>query len=47
MTETAAGDSGPVFRLIYRSRSRVGAAERIHQSSTGCVVRIGTHVDAS
>ena len=31
MTETAAGDSGPVFRLIYRSRSRVGAAERKHQ----------------
>ena len=31
MTETAAGDSGPVFRLIYRSRSRIGAAERKHQ----------------
>src|ERR1700760_3752514 len=31
MTEAAAGDSGPVFRLIYRSRSRVGAAERKHQ----------------
>jgi hypothetical protein len=30
MTETA-GDSGPVFRLIYRSRSRVGAAERKRQ----------------
>jgi hypothetical protein len=31
MTETAAGDSGPVFRLIYRSRSRIGAAERKRQ----------------
>ena len=31
MTETAAGHSGPVFRLIYRSRSRIGAAERKHQ----------------
>ena len=31
MTETAAGDSGQVFRLIYRSRSRIGAAERKHQ----------------
>jgi len=31
MTETTAGDSGPVFRLIYRSRSRVGGAERKHQ----------------
>jgi hypothetical protein len=31
MTETAAGDSGPVFRLIYRSRSRIGAAERKQQ----------------
>ena len=31
MTETGAGDSGPVFRLIYRSRSRIGAAERKHQ----------------
>jgi hypothetical protein len=31
MTETAAGDSGAVFRLIYRSRSRIGAAERRHQ----------------
>ena len=27
MSETA-GDSGPVFRLIYRSRSRIGDAER-------------------
>jgi len=31
MTGTAAGDSGPVFRLIYRSRSRIGAAERKHE----------------
>ena len=31
MTETAAGGSGPVFRLIYRSRSRIGAAGRKHQ----------------
>jgi len=31
MTETGADDSGPVFRLIYRSRSRIGAAERKHQ----------------
>src|ERR1700749_1089523 len=31
MTETAAGDSGPVFRLIYRSRNRAGAVERKHQ----------------
>jgi len=31
MTETAAGNSGPVFRLIYRSRSRIGAAERKYQ----------------
>jgi len=31
MTETAAGDPGPVFRLIYRSRSRIGAADRKHQ----------------
>jgi Sensors of blue-light using FAD len=31
MTETATGDSGPVFRLIYRSHSRIGAAERKHQ----------------
>jgi Sensors of blue-light using FAD len=28
MPETATGDSGPVFRLIYRSRSRIGGAER-------------------
>lgn len=28
MSETTAGDSGPVFRLIYRSRSRIGDAER-------------------
>jgi hypothetical protein len=31
MTETAAGDPGPVFRLIYRSRSRLGAADRKYQ----------------
>jgi hypothetical protein len=31
MTDTAAGDSGPVFRLIYRSRSRIGTAERKRQ----------------
>lgn len=31
MTETAAGDSGAVFRLIYRSRSRIGIAERKRQ----------------
>src|SRR5215470_4528670 len=31
MTETAAGDSGPVFRLVYRSHSRIGAAERKRQ----------------
>jgi hypothetical protein len=31
MTETAAGDPGPVFRLIYRSRSRIGAADRKYQ----------------
>jgi hypothetical protein len=31
MTDTAAGNSGPVFRLIYRSRSRIGAAERKYQ----------------
>jgi FAD-dependent sensor of blue light len=31
MTETAAGDSGAVFRLIYRSRSRIGTAERKQQ----------------
>jgi hypothetical protein len=28
MTETAAGDSGPVFRLVYRSHSRIGTTER-------------------
>jgi hypothetical protein len=27
MSETAAGDSGPVFRLIYRSHSRIRYAE--------------------
>lgn len=31
MTETAAGDSGPVFRLIYRSHSRIGTTERKQQ----------------
>ena|SRR5947207_2106384 len=31
MTETAVGDPGPVFRLIYRSRSRIGAADRKYQ----------------
>jgi Sensors of blue-light using FAD len=31
MTETAAGDSGPVFRLTYRSHSRIGTAERKQQ----------------
>jgi Sensors of blue-light using FAD len=31
MTQTAAGGSGPVFRLIYRSRSRIGAAKRQHE----------------
>ena len=31
MTETAAGDPGPVFRLIYRSHSRIGAADRKYQ----------------
>jgi hypothetical protein len=31
MTETGAGDSRPVFRLIYRSHSRIGAVERKHQ----------------
>jgi len=31
MTETAAGNSGAVFRLIYRSHSRIGAAERKQQ----------------
>jgi hypothetical protein len=28
MTETAADDSGMVFRLIYRSHSRIGASDR-------------------
>src|SRR5579871_2861237 len=31
MTETAAGDSGAVFRLIYRSRSRIGTTDRKRQ----------------
>jgi len=31
MTETAAGNSGAVYRLIYRSHSRIGAAERKQQ----------------
>ncbi len=31
MTDTAAGNSGPVFRLIYRSRSRIPATERKYQ----------------
>jgi Sensors of blue-light using FAD len=31
MTDAAAGDSGPVFRLIYHSRSRISAAERKYQ----------------
>jgi hypothetical protein len=31
MTETAAGNSGTVFRLIYRSHSRIGATERKQQ----------------
>jgi hypothetical protein len=31
MTETAAGDSGAVFRLIYRSRSRIGTTDRRRQ----------------
>ena len=28
MTDAASGDSGPVFRLIYHSRSRIPASER-------------------
>src|SRR6201995_4012440 len=28
MTDEASGDSGPVFRLIYHSRSRIPASER-------------------
>jgi hypothetical protein len=40
MTEAAAGNSGPVFRLIYRSRSRIGAAERKHQlGEISCAAR--------
>jgi hypothetical protein len=31
MANVAAGDSGPVFRLIYRSRSRISANERRQQ----------------
>jgi Sensors of blue-light using FAD len=31
MTDAATGDSGPVFRLIYHSRSRILAAERKYQ----------------
>ena len=31
MTETAADGTGAVFRLIYRSHSRIGAAERKQQ----------------
>jgi hypothetical protein len=31
MTETAAGDSGTVFRLVYRSHSRIRSTERKHQ----------------
>jgi hypothetical protein len=31
MTETAAGGSGPVFRLVYRSHSRIGTNERKQQ----------------
>jgi hypothetical protein len=31
MTETAAGGSGPVFRLVYRSHSRIGTSERKQQ----------------
>jgi len=31
MTDAAAGDSGPVFRLIYHSRSRISAPERKYQ----------------
>jgi hypothetical protein len=31
MTEVTPGDSGPVFRLIYRSHSRVAATERKYQ----------------
>jgi FAD-dependent sensor of blue light len=31
MTETAAGDAGAVFRLIYRSNSRIGITDRKRQ----------------
>jgi FAD-dependent sensor of blue light len=31
MTKTAAGGSGPVFRLVYRSHSRIGTTERKQQ----------------
>ncbi|MGD0245588.1 MAG: BLUF domain-containing protein [Streptosporangiaceae bacterium] len=31
MTETAAGDAGAVFRLIYRSHSRIGITDRKRQ----------------
>ena len=31
MTETATDDSGTVFRLIYRSHSRIAATERKHE----------------
>ncbi len=31
MTDAAAGDSGPVFRLVYHSRSRISATERKYQ----------------
>lgn len=31
MTETAASGSGPVFRLVYRSHSRIGTTERKQQ----------------
>jgi len=31
MTDAAAGDAGPVFRLVYHSRSRLSATERKYQ----------------
>jgi hypothetical protein len=31
MTDAVAGNSGPVFRLIYHSRSRISAPERKYQ----------------
>ena len=31
MTDTASGDSGPLFRLVYHSRSRILATERRQQ----------------